>query len=58
MPDDVELELYNHIVWMCDHGYPVSWDGIKEVAWQLGRICHMPGKFNPPETRFQVLYVI
>ena len=46
MPDDVEVELYNHIVWMCDNGYPVSWDGIKEVAWQLGRICHLSGELH------------
>lgn len=44
MPDDVEAELYQHVVWMCENGYPVSWDSIKAVAWQLGKICRMQGE--------------
>lgn len=44
MPDDVETELYQHVVWMCENGYPVSWDSIKAVAWQLGKICRMQGE--------------
>lgn len=44
MPDDVEAELYQHVVWMCENGYPASWDSIKAVAWQLGKICRMQGE--------------
>lgn len=52
MPDDVETELYQHVVWMCENGYPVSWENIKAVAWQLGKICHMQGKgFSDSEGR-------
>lgn len=44
MPDDVETELYQHCVWLCENGYPVSWENIKGVAWQLGKICGMQGE--------------
>lgn len=47
MPDDVEAELYQHVIWMCEHGYPVSWDSVKAVAWQLGKICRMQGGARP-----------
>lgn len=44
MPDDVEGELYQHIVWMCENRYPINWDSIKAMAWHLGKICRMQGE--------------
>lgn len=44
MPDNVEVELYHHVVWLCENGYPANWDSIKALAWQLGKIAGMRGK--------------
>ncbi|CAM9862192.1 unnamed protein product [Pylaiella littoralis] len=41
LPDTVEAELYQHVVWLCENGYPATWDSIKAVAWQLGKIAGM-----------------
>lgn len=29
---------------MCENRYPVSWDSIKAMAWQLGKICGTQGE--------------
>lgn len=44
MPDNVEAELYQHVVWLCENGHPTSWDSIKAIAWQLGKIAGMQGE--------------
>lgn len=44
MPDAVELELYQHVVWLCENRCPATWDSIKALASQLGRIAGMSGK--------------
>lgn len=44
MPDAVEVELFQHVVWLCENGYPATWDSIKSLALQLGKIAGMHGK--------------
>lgn len=44
MPDNIEAELYQHVVWLCENRYPASWDSVKAIAWQLGKIAGMQGE--------------
>eukprot|EP00752_Nemacystus_decipiens_P009180 g8201.t1 len=41
MPDAVEIELYQHVVWLCERRHPATWDSIKSLALQLGKITGM-----------------
>lgn len=46
LPQDVENELFSHAVWLCENGYPPNWDGIKAVAWQLGKVAGLDGEWG------------
>lgn len=47
MPDIIEEELYQHVVWLCENDHPASWDNIRAVAWQLGVVAGMRGEKRP-----------
>lgn len=44
MPDAAEIELYQHVVWLCENSYPATWDSIKALAWQLGKSTGLHGE--------------
>jgi len=44
MPENVEEELYQHVVWLCENCHTASWDNIRAVAWQLGIVAGMQGE--------------
>ncbi len=50
MPDTIEEELYQHVVWLCENCHPASWDNIRAVASQLGIVAGIQGA-NREETR-------
>ncbi|CAN0390498.1 unnamed protein product, partial [Ectocarpus fasciculatus] len=39
LPDEVESELFQHVVWLCENGHPMNWDNIKAIAWKLGKMA-------------------
>lgn len=44
MPNSMEEELYHHVLWLCENNHPASWDKVRAVAWQLGKVAGMQGK--------------
>lgn len=47
--DSMEEELCEHVVWLCKNDHPTSWDGVKAVALQLGKIAGLRGADNTGE---------
>ncbi|CAM9909723.1 unnamed protein product, partial [Ectocarpus sp. 12 AP-2014] len=39
LPDEVETELFQHVLWLCENGHPTNWDNIKAIAWKLGKMA-------------------
>lgn len=44
VPDDVEAELYQHAMWLCENGHPVSWESIEAIGCRLGKIAGVQGE--------------
>ncbi|CAM9415232.1 unnamed protein product, partial [Ectocarpus sp. 8 AP-2014] len=39
LPDEVETELFQHVLWLCENGHSTNWDNIKAIAWKLGKMA-------------------